>query len=429
MNEMRLRSSADDLQATAVAAHIQISDYDEIVEILRSRKFVQGSHYAARKTIMKDTLIVLDGNPHLRRRKILNPIVGDSTIEEMRKQHLIPAVERCMAEIGTLPVDADGNISADLIVLVRRCVFRIAAAIGGLDGLETPEAADRMVEQIRIITSGFTVEWSTRPQGEVLAEAVTELENFRRELFVPSEARRAALIARFRNGELDQSALSQDALTAMLLHKGDEWPDDEDLRLHEVALMTSGGAQTTASAFTLFILLLENWFKSHPEDLPLVRRDPNFLRQAAFESLRVAAHVPARMRTAVEDVRLVSGRHIKAGQHVALLIVPANMKSDDLFGPEPETFNPHRKVGDVTPWGLTFGTGAHMCPGRPLVTGGRSMRAETDVDGSMVTMARRLYAAGMRLDPIRPPVREPGTHYNTYSSVPVIFSAASPTRA
>jgi hypothetical protein len=36
-------------------------------------------------------------------------------------------------------------------------------------------------------------------------------------------------------------------------------------------------------------------------------------------------------------------------------------------------------------------------------------------------LSRRFYAAGMELDPDRLLVRDPGTHYEIYSSVPIRF--------
>ncbi|WP_246658694.1 hypothetical protein [Mesorhizobium sp. J18] len=52
------------------------------------------------------------------------------------------------------------------------------------------------------------------------------------------------------------------------------------------------------------------------------------------------------------------------------------------------------------------------------------MRADTEIDGSLVTVARGLYRAGMELDPDSPPRLDPATHYNNYVSVPVRFSGA-----
>jgi cytochrome P450 len=422
VGQIKVRSEAADLQSTPVASLQQISDYDEIVEVMRSRKFVQGSHLEVRKTIMKDVLITLDGKPHLQRRNVLNQILNDSAIADMRRLHLMPAVERCIAEVKALPADKDGVIATDLAGLVQRCVYRMAAAVAGIDGVDDIASADRLIAYIKSITAGFTVEWSKEPKEKVVARAAADQQAFYKEFFASSQARRAAAVERFQKGECDKSELPLDALTLMLLHKGEAWPDDESLRLREVCLFLTGGSQTTANGFSLFVLLLEDWLERHPEDRPLVLGDPNFLRRAVFESLRVSATVPARLRTATEDVTLASGRQIKKGENVALLSIPANMANEKMFGDDADQFNPHRKGDGLAPWGLTFGTGGHMCPGRPLVTGGRTMKAETEIDGSMVSMARAFYGAGMRLDRRGVPKQEAGSHYNNFASVPVTFS-------
>ena len=43
------------------------------------------------------------------------------------------------------------------------------------------------------------------------------------------------------------------------------------------------------------------------------------------------------------------------------------------------------------------------------------------VDGTLVSISRRFYGAGMELDPDRPLVRDPNTYYEIYSSVPIRF--------
>src|SRR5690606_33969300 len=116
-----------------------------------------------------------------------------------------------------------------------------------------------------------------------------------------------------------------------------------------------------------------------------------------------------------------SGLQVQKGQTIALLFIPANM-TKSRFGEDADTFNPHRDTGKLTPWGLAFGAGAHACPGRPLVTGNRSMKAHAAVDGTLVTIARRLYAAGLALDRDHPPVRESATHYSVFQEVPILFT-------
>ncbi len=220
---------------------------------------------------------------------------------------------------------------------------------------------------------------------------------------------------------MDAKDLPQDLLMQTLTYREDAWDGDEELPLREICHFMVGATQTTAGSLVLFILRLEEWLSKHPEDRKLIDGDPNFLRAAAFESLRLTVGAPARLRTALEDITLPSGQVIQKGQTIALLFIPANM-SKSRFGEDAETYNPHRDTGNMTPWGLAFGAGAHACPGRPLVTGNRSMKAQTAVDGTMVTISRRLYDSGLELDADKPPVRETATHYSVFQEVPIRFN-------
>lgn len=125
---------------------------------------------------------------------------------------------------------------------------------------------------------------------------------------------------------------------------------------------------------------------------------------------------------ATADVTLGSGRKISAGENVAMFLAQGN-REPTRFGEHADQFNPHRSVAQGTaPWGLSFGAGAHACPGRPLVTGSRNPLGAIGVDGTLVSMLRRFHDAGIALDPARPPVRDPGTHYEIYASVPILFT-------
>ena len=179
--------------------------------------------------------------------------------------------------------------------------------------------------------------------------------------------------------------------------------------------------QTTANGLTWFIIRLENWLKNHPEDRKLIESDPEFLRRAAYDSLRLTITAPWRARTATEDVTLASGRKIAKGQDVALFFIPANTQEDH-YGADAKDFNPHRKAEGQVPWGHAFGGGVHMCVGRPLVTGSRSLQGTTTADGTLVSTTRLFYEAGLEMDPDGKPTLDSGTWFTIYSSVPVKFT-------
>ncbi len=422
---MTASSTATTFKETdAFAGSVLIESLDEVTEILRSRQFkMEGwaSPTAKSAPLMQGVLIAMDGEPHMARRRKLAKLLDDDAVATYRDRHLKPTLDHCIAELAAMPRATDGSIHADLVPLAQRSVYRIAAAVVGIDGLERPETADRFIEQVKALGAGLTVDWSREDPDVVLKRAFDARDAFVRELYTPSFARRERVVAEARAAGKEPTAASHDLLTLMIDSRDDAWSGGDNVLLVETCAFLVAATQTTVLGFTNMVLRMQQWFERHPEDRALMDTDPEFLRRAAFESLRMTISTPVRQRTALADVTLASGRRIHAGQVVSLHFIPANADPKH-FGAHGEEFNPHRTVENTTPWGLAFGGGAHTCPGRPLVTGSRNPTGTTGVDGTLVTLARRYYAAGLELDPEHPPVRDESTYYALYSSIPVRFT-------
>ena len=316
-------------------------------------------------------------------------------------------------------------VHTDLAPLAQRCMHRVAAALCGIDGVDSGDAVRRFISQLRTVVAGKTVDWSLDDKVAVIARATAAYEDFRVEFFEPSFARRTRRVAEARERGEDPATIATtapDLLTLMALHREDTWKSDDLLIMREINTFLTASTQSATTAFILYVMRLERWLEHHPGDRALIATDAEFLRRAAFESLRVSVSPPARMRVATEEVTLASGRRIRSGETVALFLAEGNRESAR-FGEQGDAFNPHRRIAaGTTPWGLSFGAGAHACPGRPLVTGSRSPAGAIGVDGTMVSMLRRFHAAGIALAPARPPVRDPATHYEIYLSVPILFT-------
>ncbi|MFY0581483.1 cytochrome P450 [Cystobacter fuscus] len=98
----------------------------------------------------------------------------------------------------------------------------------------------------------------------------------------------------------------------------------------------------------------------HPEQLRALRQDPGLIRGAIEEGLR---HEPAVMsinRVCVEDTEL-GGTRIPKGRLVYAMVAAANR--DPSIFPDPERFELTRAPNRH----MTFGVGAHYCPGASLV--------------------------------------------------------------
>jgi cytochrome P450 len=326
-------------------------------------------------------------------------------------------IDDCFAGAG-----ADGRVKVDLVTLVRGMLHRIAAATTGIDGVDTPERTERFRRFIEELGAAATVEWSNEDHDAVLALGMSRRAAFVEEFFGESVRRRQDIVARYRAGELSREDLPVDLLTLLYLHWDEQW--DDELPLREATLFLVAATQTTTHTLPHVIVHMAEWLRDHPEDEGK-QHDPDFLRLMINESLRLHQPAPTLLRYATSAVTLASGREIAEGERVALLFVPANRQTD-VFGEDAGTFNPYRgsATNGARPWGLTFGGGAHVCVGRPLVTGLAKRDGAQPTEGTMLRILRALYTAGVELDPEDPPVPVESSHHDTYSRMPVFLTAA-----
>lgn len=136
-------------------------------------------------------------------------------------------------------------------------------------------------------------------------------------------------------------------------------------------LLLTAGYETTLNLLGNGMLAL----LQHPEQLALLKAQPNLMRSAVEELLRYDGPVHITSRTAREDVTL-HGTEIKRGQIVALILASANR--DPARFNNPDTLDITRDEGSP----LSFGHGIHYCLGAPLA------RMETAI--AFETLFRRL---------------------------------------
>ncbi len=391
--------------------------YAEIDEILRSKSFRQGSHQESQPFFGR-TLLTIDGDEHFERRRLEAPLFAKAALDYYEHTELIPLIHKTLDECRANRGD-DGVVRADLCVVLRAMLARIAAATTGIDDVDTPERTTAFREYVELLGTGATVEWSTEDHGEVISRILKIRDEFDRDFFASSVARRRDLIERHRQGEIGDDQLPVDLITMLYLHWNDDW--DEGLPMREACLFLVAATQTTTHSVPHLIAHLDEWFENHPEDRAKVS-DREFVKRAAHEALRLHLPSPALLRIANEEVELSNGKKVAANERVACLFTPAN-RDPEVFGPDAGVFNPYREVSAVKPWGLTFGGGEHLCIGRTLVTG-LSPRTDNDdgTDGTLVNIAGALYDAGIEIDPDDPPSYTEASHHDAYGRFPILLT-------
>jgi pimeloyl-[acyl-carrier protein] synthase len=136
--------------------------------------------------------------------------------------------------------------------------------------------------------------------------------------------------------------------------------DDEDRLSHDelvanIILLLMAGHETTANLLGNGVHALMH----HPEQLDLLRRNPELGQSAVEELLRFDGPIQLTERIPRQDIE-VAGQAVKKGSVVILCIAAANR--DPLVFPDPHQLditrspNPH----------LAFGGGSHFCVGAPL---------------------------------------------------------------
>jgi cytochrome P450 len=120
--------------------------------------------------------------------------------------------------------------------------------------------------------------------------------------------------------------------------------------------MIGAGFVTSTNQLTNTVLALLN----HPEQLSALRADPRLIRGAMEESLRFEPAVLSINRLCVEDTEL-GGTRIPKGRFVHAMTASAN-RDPEVFS-DPERFDITRTSNRH----VTFGAGAHYCPGASLV--------------------------------------------------------------
>lgn len=398
------------------AVTIELRSWPQVRDALRAKDLRQAG-YSEGAVVMADCLLDLHGPEHRERRRLENRLFRRETFSHWEHEVLGGTIR---ATLGPFVEAGRG----DLALIGYRSAMNLTATIAGIDhDPGDADATDQLYTIVKKFSEGATIKHSTRDKDVVRAEVRDAMERFTSEVYLPSVARRQALIDRVDRGELDEQDLPRDVLTT-LLRNHDRLDLPPDVLRREICFYLQAGAHSTANAFTHTVDDLLVRGETHPEDLELARHDLAFVQRCMHESLRLNPASPMAYRTPLCDVTLGDGTLLPAGADVVLDLMAAN-RDPQAFGPSAADYDPHREVPDgIARWGMSFGAGTHACIGAEL-DGGLEIDMQRDpgdqLYGTVAVMAHAFLEAGGQRDPDDPPELDPASVRRHFSRYPVVF--------
>jgi cytochrome P450 len=325
-----------------------------------------------RPTLGSHSLLLLDGEEHLRQRKLMLPAFHGERVDAYR-QIMREATERAVTSLPVgEPFALRPHAQAITLEVIMRAVF----------GLEDETAVARLREPLRRM-----LDWAGNPAALLIVATVGPdhpfvqrvlarryLEPVDRELYALIAARRAAPDLTERDDILSTLVLARD--------QDGEPMTDVELR-DELLTLLLAGHETTATSLAWAVERLVR----HPGGMERLADERDYADAVVKEVLRlrpVVAIVLRRLREPLE----IAGRELPAGTTVAPCMLLVHRR-EDVYR-DPETFRPERFLdhppGTYT-W-IPFGGGVRRCLGAAF--------AQIEMQVVLQTLARsvRLEAVG-----------------------------------
>lgn len=375
--------------------------------------------------IRDGTVSVLHGRVHRSRRRIENSQFRIDQLRQYEEEFFPEIVERLVTEC------ADSG-EADLFPMGELLAVVLAAKRAGFDcNMDDRQALHDLVRYVEAFSQMSAIIDAKDPDA-VRSMVREALADFSEQFGEPSLRRREALLEEFHAGGLPESELPHDILTNLLRHRDD--PDmafsGDFLIIREAATYLQGGTHTSSQTLINTLDLLFDTTASHPEYWARLRSDRAFAQRCVHEALRLRPTTPRAKRRA-EHPTTIDGVDVPEGSMVVLDLYKAN-RDPDVFGRDADEFVPDREInGRVQRWGLSFGAGPHICPGRS-VAGGLPQGSPSDeigdehLFGLVAGMVQAVAQRAPRRHPTKPQSRDLRTErFTRWQEYWVVFDSPS----
>ena len=316
----------------------------------------------------KRSVVVLDGQEHIeRRRQLLPPFHG----ERMRRSTAV-MTDATNRAIDSWPVGEP----FPLLPSLQEVTFEVISSV--VLGLEHDTPHDDLLRRLRSLPDPF------RPNRAALrvAKGAATDERPVEELLFEEVARRSVA------PDLEER---EDVLSMLLLARRNGTPKtDEELRDDLVTLLIAGH-ETTASALTwTFDLLLRNPAVLERLEAELAAGDETYLNAVVNESLRLRPPALFVGRMVRGDPFELGGYTIPPGTEIRASVATIQRLTDHYE--DPKEFRPERFLGPDPPEGfswLAFGGGVHRCLGASFATNEMAVVTRLVVERAHLTLADR----------------------------------------
>ncbi len=397
---------------------IVVSSYKQANDTLRLSDLRQAL-YDEGAILMEKTLVNLHGDEHRSRRQIETKVFRRDFFHWYESSVFPDTLEQTLA-----PYLLTGK--ADLVDFGFRVMMNLTADFSGVDRpARTPEETGNLLRILRTFGKAATLGQALGDKEAIRAEIRAAMNEFDRDFFQPSMARRRALLAQLQRGEISEDQLPRDVLVD-LLRSEEQTPIAPDVLMKEIGFFLLAGAFTTVHTLVHAAHEAFSWSATHPDDARRYIQDPLFLQKAMHESMRLHPSSPTAGRRPTCPVHLPTGQDATPEDAISVDLMAAN-RDTSIFGADAAEYNPHRPAPrGAGPYGLSFGMGMHSCIGLNLAAGmlpRPDTKAQEHQLGTVTLIMRALLSHGARPDPEHAGVVDHSTIRHNWSSYPILLNA------
>ena len=396
----------------------RVSTYHDVEHALRINDLKQ-SLYDEGKILMDKVLVTLHGDEHRQRRSIESQLFRKNFFRVYENEVFPNLLGETLDQFLT-------ETALDLKELGYRIMVHLSLSFAGIDRIDgTVEEADAQHRLLIQLGQAATIGQFKGDREPIFQEIREAIDEFRERFFLPSRARRLALLEQHRAGELGEDALPRDILTILLMHDAELAMPDE-LMVREVAFFYLAASHTSVHTLVHATNELFNWCKKETKTPSEVVADPHRLQRFVLESMRLHPSSPEAWRRAEAEITLADGRVVPEGDKVVVDLQTAN-RDTSVFGEDAAEFNPLRSIqGRISPAGMSFGGGMHVCLGMNLVAGtvlrdGEAPNPDNHQYGTITLIMKELIERGMHPNPDKPPQKIEASERDVWAIYPVLF--------